>query len=100
MARHATPTLESKEVPANPAVIAAEMDAANQLAVIERSRQDIQTQAEQEKDEALAAGIDIGRLEALDFVATVANAAVLPISFQSIFYSPASFLPVCVSVGE
>lgn len=79
MARNTTPAPENKEVPANNVVIAAELTAANQMAVIERSRQDIQTQAEQEKDEALAAGIDIGRLEALDFVATVANAAILPI---------------------
>ena len=34
MARHATPAPESKEVPANHAVIGAEMDAANQLATM------------------------------------------------------------------
>lgn len=34
MARHATPAPESKEVPANTAVIAAEMAAANQLATL------------------------------------------------------------------
>ncbi len=77
MARNTTPAPESKAVPANNVVIAAEMTAANQMAVIERSRQDIQTQAEQEKDEVLAAGIDIGRLEAMDFVLTVSTAAIL-----------------------
>ncbi|MEG0149193.1 MAG: hypothetical protein RR701_07405 [Comamonas sp.] len=79
MARNATPAPESKEVPANTEVIAAEVDATNQLAVIERNRHEIQTQAEQEKDEVFAAGVDLGRLEALDFVATVANSAILPI---------------------
>ena len=33
----------------------------------------------EQSDTVLAAGIDLGRLEALDFVATVANSAVLPI---------------------
>ena len=79
MSRNATPAPESKEVPANTEVIAAEVQAANQLSVIERNRQEIQTQAEQEKDEVFAAGVDLGRLEALDFVATVANSAILPI---------------------
>ena len=79
MPRNTTPAPASKEVPANTAVIAAEVEASNQLAVIERNRQEIQTQAEQEKDAAFAAGIDLGRLEALDFVATVANSAILPI---------------------
>lgn len=35
--------------------------------------------ADVEKDEILAAGIDLGRIEALDFVATIANSAVLAI---------------------
>lgn len=42
-------------------------------------RADVITQHEAEKDEVLAAGIDLGRLEALDFLATVANSAILPI---------------------
>src|SRR5574343_729674 len=42
-------------------------------------RADVITQHEAEKDEVLAAGIDLGRLEALDFIATVANSAILPI---------------------
>lgn len=79
MARNTTPAPASKEVPANTAVIAAEVDASNQLAVIERNRLEVQTQAEQEKDEVLAAGIDLGRLEALDFMAVTANTAMLAI---------------------
>lgn len=39
-------------------------------------------------DEALAAGIDLGRLEALDFVATVANSAILAI-YESVKKSKA-----------
>ena len=33
----------------------------------------------QQMDEVLAAGIDLGRLEAMDFVATIANSAILAI---------------------
>ena len=88
MARNSTPAPESKEVPANTAVIAAEVDATNQLSVIERNRQEIQTQAEQEKDEVFAAGVDIGRLEALDFVVTVTSSAILPI-YESVKKSKA-----------
>lgn len=40
---------------------------------------DARMAVQEEMDEVLAAGIDLGRLEALDFVATVANSAVLPI---------------------
>ncbi len=35
--------------------------------------------AHEAMDEVLAAGIDLGRLEAMDFVATVANSAILAI---------------------
>jgi hypothetical protein len=79
MARNQTPAPESKATPANEALLAQDMQAANHLAVVERQRQELQTQAEQEKDEAFAAGVDLGRLEALDFIATVANSAILPI---------------------
>lgn len=88
MSRNTTPAPESKEVPANTAVIAAEVDATNQLAVIQRNRQEIQTQAEQEKDEVLSAGIDLGRLEALDFIAVTANTASLAV-FESVKKSKA-----------
>lgn len=79
MARNATPAPESKATPANEALLAQDMQAANQMAVVERQRQELQTQAEQEKDEAFAAGVDIGRLEAMDFVATIANSAILSV---------------------
>lgn len=88
MARNTTPAPESKEVPANKEVIAAEVDATNQLSVIERNRQEIQTQAEQEKDEVFAAGVDIGRLEAMDFVLTVSTAAILA-TFENVKKSKA-----------
>lgn len=79
MARNQTPAPESKATPANEALLAQDMQAVNQMSVVERQRQELQTQAEQEKDEAFAAGVDLGRLEALDFIATVANSAILPI---------------------
>ncbi|WP_238945189.1 hypothetical protein [Allofranklinella schreckenbergeri] len=44
---------------------------------------DAQANFDRDKDEVFAAGVDIGRLEALDFVATVANSAILPI-YESI----------------
>jgi len=77
MARKETPAPVSKEIAVNTAAIEQEISATNTLAVIERSRQEIQTQAQQEKEEVLAAGIDIGRLEAMDFVLTVSTAAIL-----------------------
>ncbi len=77
MARKETPAPVSKETAVNSSVIEQDIAAANSLAVIERNRQEVQTQAEQEKDEVLAAGIDIGRLEALDFVLTVSTSAIL-----------------------
>lgn len=42
-------------------------------------RADVMTQHEAEKDEVLAAGIDIGRLEAMDFVLTVSTSAIFSI---------------------
>ena len=48
------------------------------VANIEKA-QDAVARLDQEADEILAAGIDLGRLEALDFMATVANSAILPI---------------------
>lgn len=48
------------------------------VAKIEKA-QDAVARLDKEADEILAAGIDLGRLEALDFVATVANSAILPI---------------------
>lgn len=77
MARNQTPAPESKATPANEALLAQDMQAVNQMAVVERQRQELQTQAEQEKDEVFAAGVDIGRLEAMDFVLTVSTAAIL-----------------------
>lgn len=41
--------------------------------------QDAASKLDAEADGILAAGIDLGRLEALDFIATVANSAILPI---------------------
>lgn len=79
MSRKPTPAPESKELPVDAEVIAHDLEARNQLSVIERQRQDLQTKADQEKDEAFTAGADIGRLEALDFVATVANSAILSV---------------------
>lgn len=79
LGRKPNTTPVSKEIMVDAIAIGQTMDAANSLAVIQRNKQEVLTQAEQEKDEVLAAGIDIGRLEALDFVATVANAAILPI---------------------
>lgn len=48
------------------------------VATIEKA-QDAVARLDQEADEILAAGIDIGRLEALDFVAVTANTAMLAI---------------------
>lgn len=79
MARKETPAPVSKEAAVNTSVIEQEIAATNSLAVIERSRQEIQGQAEHEKDEVLAAGIDIGRLEAMDFVLTISTAAILSV---------------------
>jgi hypothetical protein len=79
MSRKPTPAPESKETPVNAEAIAQDFDAANQLSVIERQRQDLQAKADQEKDEVFAVGIDLGRLEALDFITTVGNSAILPI---------------------
>lgn len=79
MSRKPTPAPESKEIPVDAEVIAHDLEARNQLSVIERQRQDLQTKADQEKDEAFAAGADLGRLEALDFVATVTNSAILSV---------------------
>ncbi|PAX17078.1 hypothetical protein CLI92_05900 [Vandammella animalimorsus] len=39
----------------------------------------VSTVAEQEKDEVFAAGVDVGRLEAMDFVATIATSAMLTV---------------------
>lgn len=39
----------------------------------------VATVAEQEKDEVFAAGVDVGRLEAMDFVATIATSAMLTV---------------------
>lgn len=50
----------------------------NAVANIEKA-QDAVARFDHEADEVLAAGIDLGRLEALDFMATVANSAILPI---------------------
>ena len=41
--------------------------------------QDAVSRLDAEADEILAAGIDLGRLEAMDFVATVATSAILSI---------------------
>lgn len=79
MSRKPTPAPESKEIPVDAEVIAHELEARNQLSVIERQRQDLEVRADQEKDAVFDAGLDLGRLEALDFIATVANSAILPI---------------------
>ena len=73
MARNTTPAPQSKEEPANNAAIAAEMDATNQLAVIERNRQEIQTQAEQEKDELMDLGRRLGQMETAAFVGNISD---------------------------
>ena len=39
----------------------------------------LSTSADQEKDAVLAAGIDLGRIEALDFVLTVSSSAILSV---------------------
>lgn len=41
--------------------------------------QDLALSADLEKNEILETGIDLGRIEALDFVATVANSAIIAI---------------------
>lgn len=79
MARNTTPAPSSKEAIVDAVAIDKTMEAANSLAVIERNKQEVLNQAEQERDEVLAAGIDLGRLEAMDFIATVANSAILAI---------------------
>ena len=50
----------------------------NAVANIKKA-QDAVARLDQEADEILAAGIDLGRLEALDFVVTVTSSAILPI---------------------
>ncbi len=69
MARKPNTTTPPAAEPALNEVALATLDAApRQLAV-----------AHEAMDEVLAAGIDLGRLEAMDFVATVANSAILAI---------------------
>lgn len=88
MARKPTPAPDSKEAPVNAAAISEDMQATNQMAVVERQRQELVTQAEQEKDEVFAAGVDLGRLEALDFIAVTANTASLAV-FENVKKSKA-----------
>lgn len=59
----------------------------NAVANIEKA-QDAVTRLDQEADEILAAGVDLGRLEALDFVAVTANTAMLAI-FENVKKSKA-----------
>lgn len=69
MARTPTKTTPPAAEPALNETALATLDAApRQLAV-----------AHEAMDEVLAAGIDLGRLEALDFVLTVSTTAILPI---------------------
>lgn len=88
MARKTTPAPVSKETPFNEEAAQQDIAATNTLAIIERSKQEVLTQAEQEKDDVLAAGIDLGRLEALDFVVTVTSSAMLSV-FENVKKSKA-----------
>lgn len=55
---------------------------------MDKAMQSVELSVNIEKDEILSAGIDLGRLEALDFIATVATSSMLPI-FENIKKSKA-----------
>ena len=71
MARKPTPAPESKEKPVNAEAIAQDFDAANQLSVIERSRNELMSAAA----EIHELGQLVGSAQAFEFISTVVNSA-------------------------
>lgn len=88
MARNQTPAPESKATPANEALIAQDMHAVNQMAVVERQRQELLAQSESEKAELMDLGRRLGQMEAASFFSNICDGVLLS-SFENVKKSKA-----------
>lgn len=77
MSRKPTPAPTSKETPASDEAMAQDIEAANQLSVIERSRQEMQAKAEHEKAELMNLGRHIGQMEAAGFLGNISDGVLI-----------------------
>lgn len=88
MARKPTPAPESKETPVNVAAIEKDMQATNQMAVVERQRQELLAQSEIEKADLMDLGRRLGQMETAAFIGNISDGVLLS-SYESVKKSKA-----------